>query len=100
MMRAKEYSMNARFQARKRELLREAVVQPPGKVDNCQRGIFLGYVWEVEHEPVNERLFLPAVCARAAFASANSTDVNQLGIRSGKPFLTRRQPNAAKSDLF
>ena len=35
-----------------------------GKVDNCQVGIFLGYVSEVEHALVNERLFLPADWAR------------------------------------
>lgn len=30
-----------------------------GKVDNCQIGVYLGYVSEVEHALVNERLYLP-----------------------------------------
>ncbi len=35
-----------------------------GKVDNCQVGVFMGYVSRVEHALVNVRLYLPAEWAK------------------------------------
>ena len=35
-----------------------------GKVDNCQVGVYMGYVSRVEHALVNERLYLPTEWAK------------------------------------
>jgi SRSO17 transposase len=41
------------------------MVRPVGKVENCQVGVYMGYVSRKEHALVNMRLYLPKEWAKA-----------------------------------